>query len=54
MTVFWLVAALLVAAALLFLLPPLARKGGNTEARDRKELNILLYKDLLKKVLIIR
>ena len=50
MTVFWLVAALLVAASLLFLLPPLARKGGNTEARDRKELNILLYKDQLQEL----
>jgi cytochrome c-type biogenesis protein CcmH len=45
MIVFWIVAALLIAAALLFLLPPLAQKRSETAKLKRKEINILLFKD---------
>jgi len=45
MIVFWIVAALLIAAALLFLLPPLAQKQSDTAKLQRKEINILLFKD---------
>lgn len=45
MIVFWIVAVLLIAAALLFLLPPLAKKTQGKEAIRRKELNVLLFKD---------
>jgi cytochrome c-type biogenesis protein CcmH len=47
MIVFWLVAALLIAAALLFLLPPLAQKKIQKEQVVRKEVNISLFKDHL-------
>jgi len=50
MTVFWIIAALLVAAALLFLLPPLAQKGSGKKDVERKELNILLFKDQVKEL----
>ena len=50
MTIFWLIAALLIVAALLFLLPPLAQKGQNKEEIARKDLNVLLYKDQLKEL----
>ena len=45
MIVFWIVAALLIAAALLFLLPPLAQKRSDSAKLKRKEINILLFKD---------
>jgi cytochrome c-type biogenesis protein CcmH len=45
MMVFWVVAALLIAAALLFLLPPLAQKKSETAKLQRKEINVLLFKD---------
>ena len=45
MIVFWVVAALLIAAALLFLLPPLAQKKSETTKLQRKEINVLLFKD---------
>ncbi|WP_455210084.1 c-type cytochrome biogenesis protein CcmI [Kaarinaea lacus] len=45
MIVFWVVAALLIAAALLFLLPPLAQKKSETTKLERKEINVLLFKD---------
>jgi cytochrome c-type biogenesis protein CcmH len=50
MTIFWIVAALLILAALLFLLPPLAQKGQRKEVLARKDLNILLFKDQLKEL----
>jgi cytochrome c-type biogenesis protein CcmH len=48
MMVFWVVAALLIIAALLFLLPPLIQKGRASESEDvfgRDELNITIFKD---------
>ena len=47
MVVFSTVAFLLVAAALLFLLPPLIQRQSSQSAVERKELNVLLYKDQL-------
>lgn len=50
MMVFWLVAVLLIAAALLFLLPPLiqkARAGADADVFDRDELNVTIFKDQL-------
>ena len=47
MLVFSTVALLLVVAALLFLLPPLLQGGKDKNVIERKELNILLYKDQL-------
>jgi cytochrome c-type biogenesis protein CcmH len=56
MTLFWVIAALLVAVALLFLLPPLLRRGAIAQEADKKgtaasersahhELNIAVYRD---------
>jgi len=47
MVVFSTVAFLLVVAALLFLLPPLLQRQSTKSAVERKELNVLLYKDQL-------
>lgn len=50
MMVFWLVAVLLIAAALLFLLPPLIQRVRGQESEDavdRDELNITIFKDQL-------
>lgn len=47
MTVFIIVAALLTAAALVFLLPPLVRHSGRNSAPGRRELNISIYRDQL-------
>lgn len=50
MMVFWIVAVLLIAAALLFLLPPLIQRGqGSTDEDtfDRDELNVTIFKDQL-------
>lgn len=45
MMVFWLVAALLIAAALLFLLPPLIQKAQGKDVLARDELNVTIFKD---------
>ncbi len=50
MMVFWVIAVLLIAAALLFLLPPLIQKGQGKESEDvfgRSELNATIFKDQL-------
>jgi cytochrome c-type biogenesis protein CcmH len=50
MMVFWVVAVLLIAASLLFLLPPLIQKGKGEESEetfDRSELNVTIFKDQL-------
>ncbi len=50
MMVFWVVAVLLIAAALLFLLPPLVQKvkdETSEEVFDRDELNVTIFKDQL-------
>jgi cytochrome c-type biogenesis protein CcmH len=47
MTVFWLVAVLLIIAALLFLLPPLVQKSQRKDALGRDELNVAVFKDQL-------
>jgi len=50
MMVFWVVAVLLIAAALLFLLPPLIQKGQGKnagDAFDRDEFNVAIFKDQL-------
>ncbi len=50
MLVFSTVALLLIAAALLFLLPPLLQGGKTKNVIERKDLNILVYKDQLKEL----
>lgn len=50
MMVFWIVAALLIIAALLFLVPPLADKNAKKNSLDRNDINILLYKDQFKEL----
>lgn len=50
MMVFWIVAVLLIAAALLFLLPPLIQRGQSSAGEDtfdRDELNVTIFKDQL-------
>jgi cytochrome c-type biogenesis protein CcmH len=50
MMVFWVVAVLLIAASLLFLLPPLIQKGQTETSEDtfdRDELNVTIFKDQL-------
>ncbi|HEY5603461.1 MAG TPA: c-type cytochrome biogenesis protein CcmI [Gammaproteobacteria bacterium] len=47
MVVFSTVVLLLIVAALLFLLPPLIQRQTSKSAIERKELNIMLYKDQL-------
>ena len=47
MMVFWIVAILLIIAALLFLLPPLIQRGGSADAIARNELNVTIFKDQL-------
>ena len=47
MVVFSTVAFLLIVAALLFLLPPLLQRQVSKEVIERKQLNIMLYKDQL-------
>jgi cytochrome c-type biogenesis protein CcmH len=50
MMVFWIVAVLLIAAALLFLLPPLIQRvkdETSEEVFDRDELNVTIFKDQL-------
>jgi len=47
MMVFWLVAALLIAAALLFVLPPLFRSAEDSQAKRRAALNVSIYRDQL-------
>ena len=49
MTIFWLLAVLLIVAALLFLLPPLLQKKGETSAQalERDALNLTIFKDRL-------
>jgi len=46
MTVFWIVAACLIVAALLFVIPPLFRNETSAEL-DRREVNISIYKNQL-------
>jgi cytochrome c-type biogenesis protein CcmH len=45
MMVFWLVAALLMVAALLFVLPPLFRSAADSQAGRRAALNVSIYRD---------
>lgn len=50
MMIFWLVAVLLIVAALLFLLPPLIQKNAEQDALARDELNLTIFKDQLKEL----
>jgi cytochrome c-type biogenesis protein CcmH len=50
MMIFWLVAVLLIAAALLFLLPPLIQKNAETDALARDDLNLTIFKDQLNEL----
>ncbi len=51
MMIFWLVAILLIVAALLFLLPPLIRsRATERETLARDELNLTIFKDKLKEL----
>lgn len=50
MMVFWLVAALLLAAALLFILPPLLRANRDVNSAQRRALNVSIYRDQLKEM----
>ncbi len=47
MIVFWIVAIALVAAALLFLLPPLLTRRVSNETLDRRQINITIHRDKL-------
>jgi len=50
MTVFWIVAVLLIGAVLLLLLPPLLNRTNDGNKLARREINILLFKDQLKEL----
>jgi len=50
MMVFWIVALLLMVAALLFLVPPLLQRDAKKDVLERKQINVLLYKDHLKEL----
>jgi len=50
MMVFWLVAVLLLVAALLFILPPLFRKSSDVHGGRRAALNVSIYRDQLKEM----
>jgi len=51
MTVFWVVAALLIVAGLLFIIPPLMKKTGHEEqVIDQEDINVILYKDQLEEL----
>ena len=50
MMVFWIVAVLLIVAALLFLLPPLIQKGESQDVLDRDELNATIFKDQIEEL----
>ena len=50
MTVFWLVASLLVAAALALLLPPLLRHRAAPAGVSRKAINVAVYRDQLREL----
>ena len=47
MTIFWIVAVLLIVAALLFLLPPLIQKDAGRDVLERDQLNLTIFKDQL-------
>jgi cytochrome c-type biogenesis protein CcmH len=47
MTIFWVVAVLLIVAALLFLLPPLIQKDAGRDILERDQLNLTIFKDQL-------
>jgi cytochrome c-type biogenesis protein CcmH len=47
MTIFWIVAVLLIVAALLFLLPPLIQKDAGHDVLARDQLNLTIFKDQL-------
>lgn len=47
MTIFWVVAVLLIVAALLFLLPPLIQKDAGRDVLERDQLNLTIFKDQL-------
>ena len=51
MMIFWLVAVLLIVAALLFLLPPLVKaRSGEGDALARDELNLTIFKDQMEEL----
>ena len=51
MTVFWVVAGLLIVAALLFIIPPLLKKTANEEkVLEQDDINVILYKDQLEEL----
>ncbi len=50
MMIFWLVAALLIVAALLFLLPPLIKARASDDVLARDELNLTIFKDQMKEL----
>jgi len=47
MTVFWIIVAALVAASLLFVIPPMFQRRENAEEVDRKAVNVAIYKNQL-------
>ncbi len=51
MTVFWIVAGLLIVAALLFTIPPLLRKTAKEDkVLEQDDINVILYKDQLEEL----
>lgn len=50
MTIFWIIAAGLVGLALLFVLPPLLSKRGQTEDVDQDELNLAVFRQQVREL----
>lgn len=47
MTTFWIIAGFLIAGALLFIVPPLLRRGRSQASATRSEVNLSIYRDQL-------
>jgi len=50
MTVFWVVAALLIVASLIFIIPPLLHRTEKNEFTQRRALNLTIYRDQLSEL----
>ena len=50
MTVFWVVAALLIVASLIFIIPPLLHRTQKSESTQRRALNLTIYRDQLSEL----
>lgn len=50
MTTFWIIAGLMTAGALLFIVPPLLGRGKEQDSATRSELNLSIYRDQLREL----